>query len=331
MKQRGKHIFTIIIFLLAFKAQAQNVFIKIDSFFAPSSRFEPVRFYTGVAAGTVVYAGGTYILYNYWYKDQGLGKFHFFNDCNEWCNMDKIGHVYSAYNQSSIFYEMARWTGLPESKSIWFGIFAGSLMQSTIEVLDGFSPKWGFSVCDIAANTTGLGMFYIQQRYWKEQKILLKVSSYPGAYSGEKIYDSTHRYYTTLEDRADALFGSSFLERYLKDYNAQSYWLSFNLRALSHCEKFPSWLNLAIGYSGENMFGGYANAWIDENGARYDITGQKPRYFQFFISPDIDFKRFKTGSHFLKALLRSFNLVKVPAPALEINSRGEIIFHLFYM
>ena len=322
------------IFILLFFVRgiaAQNLGNRIDSFFIPAQSFSPVRFYTGVGAGAVVYGAGTYALYNYWYKDSGLGKFHFFNDWNEWNNMDKAGHTYTAYNQSVLMYNAAKWTGLQENKSIYFGMFMGALMQTTIEIMDGFSPKWGFSVSDIGANTLGISIFYFQQKYWAEQRILLKVSSLPVNYPVDKIYDINHEAYTTLQSRADALFGSSFFERYLKDYNAQSYWLSLNLKSLMDIESCPSWLNIALGYGSENMFGGYANVWSDAEGRRYDISDRFPRYHQFFVSPDIDFTRIKVHSHFLKALFRGLNLFKLPAPALEINTRGEFIFHLLYM
>ena len=331
MNKSKIYIFFIVFFMHVTYMQAQLALSKIDSFFVPSVKFNPGRFYTALGFGTMVYTGGTYTLYNYWYKEKGLGKFHFFDDWNEWYNMDKVGHIYSAYNMSSAMYDMSRWTGLSSRKSVWFGICIGALMQSTIEVLDGFSPKWGFSVYDMGANALGLGLFYFQERYWNEQRILLKVSSRPVRYPEERIYDATHKHYTSLRERADRLFGSSFLERYLKDYNAQTYWLSFNMRTLLGSEKILPWLNIAIGYSGENMFGGYGNAWTDDSGVHYDISGQKQRYYQFFISPDIDFNRIKTGSHFINSLLRFLNLVKLPAPALEITSKGRIIFHIVYM
>lgn len=195
--------------------------------------------------------------------------------------------------------------------------------------MDGFSPKWGFSVSDMGANVLGVGMFYSQQRYWNEQKITFKVSSGKKVYPPEQIV-SYDRVFSTIEFRANELFGSSFPERYLKDYNAQTYWLSFNLKSLFNIERMPPWLNIAIGYSGENMFGGYSNVWTNANGSEFDIRDKYQRYKQFLIAPDIDFSRIKFKSHFLKAVFKGLNIFKMPAPALEINTRGEFVFHLLY-
>ena len=37
-------------------------------------------------------------LHNLWYKKYPQSSFHFFNDFNEWNQIDKIGHVYSSYH-----------------------------------------------------------------------------------------------------------------------------------------------------------------------------------------------------------------------------------------
>ncbi len=42
----------------------------------------------------------------------------------------------------------------------------------------------------------------------------------------------------------------------LKDYNGQSYWLSFNVFSFLDIEKIPKWLYLSLGYGGEGMISG---------------------------------------------------------------------------
>jgi hypothetical protein len=39
-----------------------------------------------------------------WYKDYPRSNFHFFNDSKEWMQMDKFGHVFSAYQIGRNFY-----------------------------------------------------------------------------------------------------------------------------------------------------------------------------------------------------------------------------------
>ena len=132
-----------------------------------------------------------------------------------------------------------------------------------------------------------------------------------------------------LEQRADELYGESFYERMLKDYNAQTYWFSFNMRSFMPQSNIPAWLNIAVGYGGDGMFGGFRNAWKNEAGSeitRFDI----PRVRQFYLAPDIDFTRIKTRSKFLKTSFALLNAFKCPAPALMIDSKGKFRAYAFY-
>jgi len=332
LKKINKSIVFIFIFsAFSFSLAAQDFWCKTDSFFMSKNEFDSKRFYSGIGIGAVIYGSGTYFLYDSWYKGNGVGQFHFFDDRNEWLRMDKIGHVYTAYNQSNIMYNAAKWTGLCDNKSIFFGVTMGMLLQSTVEVLDGFSPKWGFSVSDMGANVLGASMFFAEQKYWGEQKIIFKVSSSKRNYSDVLIRSDNGIGFTSLSNRANDLFGSSFAQRYLKDYNTQTYWLSMNINSLFGAEKVPSWLNIAVGYSGENMFGGYDNKWKDLNGFNYSLGKENNRYAQFLLAPDIDFSRIKVNSYFWNTFFKGLNIFKLPTPALEINTRGEVILHLLYL
>ena len=55
------------------------------------------------------------------------------------------------------------------------------------------------------------------------------------------------------------------VERMLKDYNGQTYWLSANLKSFFQGSNIPAWLNVAVGYGADGMFGGFENKWIDED------------------------------------------------------------------
>ncbi len=76
------------------------------------------------------------------------------------------------------------------------------------------------------------------------------------------------------------------------------------------------------------MFGGYENTWEKESHIFKLSKNGYPRYSQFYIGPDINLTRLGLKSPFLKTLATVFNIFKVPAPALEINTRGQVIFHL---
>lgn len=311
--------------LLAIPAKTQKL-----SFFEPADSFHRQRFYTALGISSATYAGFSVGLYHAWYKNYQGGGFRLFNDWGEWRHMDKIGHVYTAYFQSVLCYNGARWTGLNKKNSMLTGLICGGLFQTTIEVMDGFSEKWGFSVPDIAANFTGLGIFAAQQYWWDEQRIYLKVSSIPVSYSRTEITSVDGTETSSLYERSRDLYGNSFAERYLKDYNAQTYWMSVNLHSfLPEGNRWPKWLNLALGYGAENMYGGYKNTW-EGDFSRYELDADKyPRYSQFYLGFDLDFQKIRTRNRAVNTLLTMFNVFKVPSPALEINTLGQIKFHVF--
>jgi len=65
-------------------------------------------FWTAGISGYTAMATGLYFA---WYDKQDQSGFHFFNDWNEWQNVDKAGHVYSAYVQSGLIYDLSKWAG----------------------------------------------------------------------------------------------------------------------------------------------------------------------------------------------------------------------------
>ena len=302
------------------------------SFFEPADTFNRKRFNLALTGAAVGYTGFSIALYNTWYKNYEQTSFHFFDDGGEWNDMDKAGHIYTAYFQGILCYKGAKWTGLSENKSIMVGAICGSLFQSTIEMMDGFSEEWGFSWYDFGANVVGVSAFALQQKYWAEQKFAFKVSSWPKSHSPDPLYSEDMQQVSSLEERADDLFGDSYAEKFLKDYNAQTIWLSANIRSIfPKAQRMPGWLNLAFGYGSENMYGGFENRWMTDD-AYYSLDDELyPRYRQYYLSLDIDLTRIKTKSPFLKTLFSVFNIFKIPAPAIEYNSLGEFQFHLLFL
>ncbi|MBK8701384.1 MAG: DUF2279 domain-containing protein [Saprospiraceae bacterium] len=293
--------------------------------------FSPT-YHQGRLTSALVFAGTAYTafsvgLYNSWYKNYPQGKFHLFNDAAEWNQMDKGGHVFSGYFQSLFCYRGARWTGISENKAITMGLLCGALFQSTIEVMDGFSTEWGFSLTDMAANTAGLAVFYAQQRLWQEQRITLKESTWPISYAAIPIMSTDGLYQTTLKSRTDKLFGKSGLTRALKDYNVQTYWASFNVHSLlGKGNGWPAWLNVAVGYGAGNLYGGFKNNW-ELDGISYDYPEAK-RYRQFYLALDYDLRKLGMKNALLRTLCQVLNIYKFPAPALEYNTLEGFKLHL---
>lgn len=260
---------------------------------------------SNITAYGVLMAG----LYNAWYKNYPQTSLHSFNDIKEWKQIDKIGHVYSAYIESKISMEMWRWTGIDRKKRIWIGGLSGLFYQTVIETLDGFSSQWGWSWGDFAANVAGSGMFIAQELAWDEQRIQMKWSFYRKNYTDP-----------SLDLRSAEIFGKTTLERLLKDYNGQTYWLSTNLRSFFPRSKIPAWLQVSVGTGAEGLFGANRNLSTDKYGnITFDRRDLK-RYRQWYLAPDIDLTKIKTRKKGIRFALNLLNVIKIPAPSLEFSN-----------
>ncbi len=251
------------------------------------------------------------ILNKYWYSKEPRQQLSSFDDSKEWLQIDKIGHIFSTYLEARLSTSIWKWSGMEHQKSVLLGTGMALLYQTSFEVMDGTVKTYGFSWSDVIANTAGAGLFAFQELKWKEQRIQPKVS-----YTGQQ-YDPGTLY------RAQQLYGKAGTERFLKDYNGQTHWWSVNLKSFAKQSKLPAWLNVAIGYGAQGMLGGFENKWTDALGntvVRNDIK----RYRQWYLAPDIDFTKIKTTKKGLKILFYVLNLVKFPAPGLEL-SNGKLM------
>lgn len=302
---------------------------RFNEFLTPSESFNPARFWSMIGTGVAIYVPTVFVMDKVWYSQFQRGKFHYFDDSGEWLGVDKFGHFTLAYIESNWCFTAMRWAGLTNRQATWVGLGASTVLQATVEIMDGFVDKYGFSWADMGSNLAGSGLFGFQQLIWKEQRILLKDSYSAVSYPSMPIEAVNGPQISSLKERASSLFGSSYSQSYLKDYNGKTYWLSVNPESFIKSNVFPKWLNIAFGYGAQNMFGGYSNAWL-EDGALFKLSeSDYPRYRQYYLSLDIDLTKIKTKSRLLRTLAQTFKFVKIPAPALEYNSLGKFKFHPF--
>jgi hypothetical protein len=250
-------------------------------------------------------------LYFLWYADYPKTEFHFFNDSGQWLYMDKIGHATSSYWIGRIGFESLCWAGLEKKKAIWYGGTWGLVYLTSVEVFDGFSEEWGFSLGDMAANTLGTAVLIGQQYIFKDQPFIFKFSFSPSEYA---------------QYRPD-LLGENFIQQMLKDYNGQTYWLSGNIATfLPESSRFPKWLDVSFGYSGEGMLGAKSNP-AEYNG---EPLPEFERYSQFLFSLDIDLTKIRTKNETLRMLMNLVGYIKVPCPAVEFNRIDKVKWHWMY-
>ncbi len=277
----------------------------------PITRPTKTRIYLATAGSVGWYTGSLIALSNAWYKNYPQSSFHFFNDNDDWLQVDKAGHIFSAYSAGKLSMEVWRWAGLSRKQRIWIGGLSGTAFLTVVEVLDGFSSEWGFSIGDLGADLAGSGLFIAQELAWNEQRIQVKFSFHRNNYND-----------ASLNKRADDLFGHRTMERMLKDYNGQTYWVSTNIKSFFKNSHLPSWLNIAVGYGADGMFGGTENILKDKNGVVLFNRTDVPRYRQWYLAPDIDLTKIKTKSKFLKTTFFLLNSLKFPTPSLGFSKKG---------
>ena len=250
-----------------------------------------------ISATTTSYVG----LYNLWYKKYPQSSFHFFNDFDEWNQIDKIGHVYSSYHvarKSHLFLKKRK-----ISKSLFKASAYSFLYMVGIEVFDGFSKQWGFSNYDLISNLIGTTLYYGQEKKIKRQALKLKFSSHQTGFAKYR----------------PSLLGENSLERIFKDYNGQTYWLNFDFNTrLQEKLKIFKFLNLSIGYSIDGFTGARNNPNLD----CLDCNNLE-RQSQFILSFDIDLSEIEIKNKFLKLIVNSFSIIKLPAPAVLFQNNSQ--------
>lgn len=289
----------VVLLSLTIVAHCQN-----NSFLKPADSLDIKRKHLVVFTQPTLAAMSLLALDRLWYSDFEKSKFKSVYDNNHWLQTDKIGHAFSAYQLSRLSANSLNWAGVSKKSQIIYGSAMSLGFLTAIEIMDGFSQKWGFSWGDMFANTLGTGLYTGQELLWQEQRIAFKFSFHQTKYAVV---------------RPETL-GDGLLEELFKDYNGQTYWLSFNVYSFFKESNIPKWLNVAIGYGAEGML----TAREDE---LLESVNNPERFRQFYLSLDVDLTKIKTNSHFLKTIFDVFNLIKVPFPTLEITGKGIVKLH----
>lgn len=299
-----KAFFNSVFFFVTSVICSQNAF---DSFFTPSDSLNLSRrnavIITEASLGTI----SLLALDQLWYKDYPRSKFHTLDDTDEWLQMDKLGHVFTAYQVGRIGADVLNWSGVSKKNQLLYGGTLGFTFLTAVEILDGFSEEWGFSWGDMLANAAGTGLYIGQEMLWNEQRIALKYSFHQTQYASQ---------------RPDKL-GDGFSEEFLKDYNGQTYWLSVNIHSFFKDSSIPKWLNVAFGYGADGMLTG-------SNETLEGLFNNQNRVRQYYFSLDVDLSRIKTNSHFLRTVFDVFNVIKVPFPTVEFTEENGIKLHGIY-
>lgn len=289
--------------LLFFLLLSLTLFSQNSSFYEKSDTLNIKRRNAIIISEGIVLSGALISLNELWYKKYPQRNFHLKNDYNQWKQMDKVGHFMTSYYGGKLGMDALNWAGVSKKNQLIYGAGIGFVFLSAVEILDGFSEEWGASTSDVIANAAGTGFLIGQELLWKEQRISVKYSFHQ----------------TNFAKQRPAILGENYFQQTLKDYNGQTYWLSANIWSFNKKSTIPKWLNIALGYGAEGML--YGNTTTP--------TLNTP-YRQFYLSLDVDLTKIKTNSEFLKTFFSVVNFIKIPAPTLEINTKGKVRFHYLY-
>lgn len=294
-----KRFFFLLFILLAQCVSAQN------SFFEPADSLLKKRVVPVSIGVGGVWAGSMIGLHEVWYKNVEKSNFHTFNDGANWLQMDKAGHIYTNYKISLLCGDLYKWSGVKSKKAALIGTGIGLGYQTTFELFDAYSEDWGFSWYDMGSNVLGAGMYLGQELAWGEQRILLKFSYHPTEFAAIR----------------PSVLGSNFQESMLKDYNGQSYWMSFNPFLFNKNSTFPKWLCFSFGYSVNAKLVGDQELYVDQSTNPQTVYSSQR---EWLFSMDIDFSRIPAKKPWVKTLLKQLNYLKVPFPALMYRD-GKLI------
>lgn len=289
--------------LLFFLLLSLTLFSQNSSFYEKSDTLNIKKRNAIIISEGIVLSGALISLNELWYKNYPQRNFHLKNDYNQWKQMDKVGHFMTSYYGGKLGMDALNWAGVSKKNQLIYGAGIGFVFLSAVEILDGFSEEWGASTSDVIANAAGTGFLIGQELLWKEQRISVKYSFHQ----------------TNFAKQRPAILGENYFQQTLKDYNGQTYWLSANIWSFNKKSTIPKWLNIALGYGAEGML--YGNTTTS--------TLNNP-YRQFYLSLDVDLTKIKTNSEFLKSVFSVVNFIKIPAPTLEINTKGRVRFHYLY-
>lgn len=260
-----------------------------------------------VNSGMIGVGLGSYVaLDQLWYRDYPRTRFHSFNDADQWMQVDKCGHAFTSFQLGAALTDVYSWSGYSRNRSLLLGSAMSLLYMTSLECLDARSAEWGFSWSDMLANCAGVMLYATQEKFLHSTPVQFKFSYTSSSFANEN----------------PNVLGRNFQQRLLKDYNAQTYWMSCNVSSIiSVHADFPRWLNVAFGYGATNML----HAKNDVNSVN---NFQRTR--EFYLSFDADLNRVRCKKIFVKRLLRCLSFIKLPSPTLEIQNDGQMKFHFLF-
>lgn|SRR5574344_56170 len=256
-------------------------------------KFSPLRL-AAVASLTAGAFGAAYglVFAKGWWDEEG-SHFHFENDFEYAHNLDKAGHFFAGVLLSEGFYQGYYWAGASEFQSYLFAGLSAMLTHVAIDTKDGYSPEWGFSICDVLSGTTG-GFFPMAQRY----------------VPGFNYINVKWSYWKN----SDAYYRQSDTDVFTDDYVNETFWVSLKIyKMLPKAARayWPAWLAVAGG-------------WSIDDGVFTEGVGHG--HSELYIALDYDWEGvFAPKERWARNLVRFVNYFKLPAPTVQVYPHAKFL------
>ena len=226
-----------------------------------------------------------------WWSGQ-KSDFHVINDW--WgayaMEVDKFAHAYAGQCMTRIAAQAYGWTGMTRRQALFWGGVTSLATLTQVELLDGFTAKYGFSTADYAANIAGAFLPLAQDIWQPLQLVTFKMS-----------------YHTARFEKGTA-------PNLLEDYNRQTYWLTLDVNGLlprPARRYWPDWLQVAAGCGVNHAF-------------------EANREREYYLALDVDPTRLPLGDGPLASFLAPFHYLHLPAPAIRFRGDGTKLFALYF-
>ena len=138
------------------------------------------RLIAGLLLGTAIYG------YTTWWNDSN-SRFRIRHE--DWFGADtpnggadKLGHAYSFYVSTRILAKSFQWAGHSQPQAIQLAGITSATLSVGVEILDGFTEKYGFSPEDVIMNLAGIGTGIILEKYPQWDNLFdLRLKYWPSA------------------------------------------------------------------------------------------------------------------------------------------------------
>lgn len=169
---------------------------------------------------------------------------------------DKLGHSYSTYVATRLMTQSFLWAGHTQPQAIKLAGLTSGLIMLGVEVMDGFTQKYGFSPEDALMNLTGIGLGVL-------------FDSYPQL---DETFDIRLKYWTSDDAKR--------LNDYdpIADYSGQTYVLATKTSGIPGLREIPwvRYLEFDVGYGTR----GYQPT---------DGTDNQPKYRNLYYGISLNF------------------------------------------